>query len=321
MFHCPSKPQRPWAPKLIQYSFNSTQGKFSAHANLQNLIHKIIVPFQSTFILSQSYLKGLSRWDELVLIDLLQFSTLHKHQKRDYTQKKLQCFPQLFSGSLFHQFWASFTSPHTLKVTWKGVELSWVVFWKADQKLECLAGCPRRDAVPWSSGDFPAGQLLLGDLWYSGTAGELHKNHWELTVILPYPAISSDIKNPAPWTGIVLHSSPTEQLSTGDFRSSAEKHTMESSETIRVHLKQITDTLSAKQVFTLPQVPVTARLCTCQPIIPSSVSGRVCLCEPMGTEFGSPWALNLGPYLKQLNSHFLSLSVCAECKPCCKQTY
>lgn len=184
-------------------------------------------------------------------------------------------------------------------------------------------GPPRRMLLHGAacSGDFPAGQLLLqrgGDLWYSGAAGELHKNHCELTVILPTLQLAQILKNPAPWTGIVVHSSPTEQLSTGDFRSSAENHTMESSETIRVHLKQITDTLSAKQVLTLPEVPVTASsgrlFCTCQPFILSKVSGSVCMGEPMCTEFVSPCA-----HLKQLNSDFLS--VCAECKPCCKQTY
>lgn len=59
------------------------------------------------------------------------------------------------------------------------------------------------------------------------------------------------LKIPATWTWIVFHSSPTEKLQTKDFRSTGEKHTIESSETIILHLKQITDILSAKQVFTL----------------------------------------------------------------------
>lgn len=62
------------------------------------------------------------------------------------------------------------------------------------------------------------------------------------------------LKIPATWTWIVLHSSPTEKLWTKDFRSTGGKktqHTIESSEAIILHLKQITDILSAKQVFTL----------------------------------------------------------------------
>lgn len=58
-------------------------------------------------------------------------------------------------------------------------------------------------------------------------------------------------KIPATWTWIVLHSIPPEKLWTKDFRGTGEKHTIESSETIILHLNQITDILSAKHVFML----------------------------------------------------------------------
>lgn len=60
---------------------------------------------------------------------------------------------------------------------------------------------PQEDAITHRadcSGDLIAGQFLpenVEDVWYSavtGTAGELHKNHWELKIIFPYPAISLD---------------------------------------------------------------------------------------------------------------------------------
>lgn len=88
---------------------------------------------------SQSYFK--CSLDELIVMDLLQCSTLHKHQKRNSAWQSLQCLPWHFPGSLFCQFWASFTSPQILKAILKPTSAKALVSLKTDQKLECLAGC------------------------------------------------------------------------------------------------------------------------------------------------------------------------------------
>lgn len=224
-----------------------------------------------------------------------------------------------FALSILSQF---HISSQILKVILKSASAKYSFFWSLTGNWNVIplvsqTDSSKEDAVRHGAEDsaYLIARIFLPenieDLWNSAamkTAGELNKNHWEPKLFsLPcnYPGY---LKIPATRTWIVLHSSPTEKLRTKDFRGTGEKPTIESSETITIlHIKQITDTFSAKQVFTFTK-STSWSLCHSKLSEPGSLSIQNNYPHHCHSSCVHTW-IHTHTHLKQLNSLLISTFV------------